>query len=142
MEYFNTALDLHKRVNPKEVIVGWYSTGTEISYASSLVHQIFKEKLPNPVLLTIDVAMKNARMGVKAYRGKQFGIGDKGVIYRFEDAELELEAYEAEKIGGTFLLCTFSFEFGRSRQMKCGASQTTCHFIFISSGRAHQQRSG
>jgi len=104
MEYHSSMLDLHKRVNPRETVVGWYATGDQINYISSLVHDVYKTFLPNPVHLVVDVAMTNNRLGLRAYRGKPFKVGDKGVIYRFEEAELEIEAYEGEKIAVDALL--------------------------------------
>lgn len=38
IEYHKTMLELHLRVNPKEVIVGWYSTGAEIVESDALIH--------------------------------------------------------------------------------------------------------
>lgn len=97
--YLKSMLELHKRVNPKEVVVGWYSTGSEVTYVTSLVHTQFQKLTPFPVHVTVDVACTDSRMSIKAYRGKQFTVESKEVIYRFENAELELEAYEGEKIG-------------------------------------------
>ena len=37
IEYHRTMVDLHLRVNPKEVIVGWYSTGAGITDADALI---------------------------------------------------------------------------------------------------------
>lgn len=38
IEYHRTMLELHMRVNPKETIVGWYSTGADIVESDALIH--------------------------------------------------------------------------------------------------------
>jgi hypothetical protein len=43
-EYFKTMLSLHKRVNTKEFIVGWYSSGSEITHQSSLLHDLYTKE--------------------------------------------------------------------------------------------------
>jgi len=104
VEFYNTLLELHKRVNPKEAVVGWYSTGDQITYVSSLIHDVYKSFVTNPVHLTVDTSMTNYKLAAKAYRGRSFKVGDKPVIYRFEDAELETEVFEGEKIAVDALL--------------------------------------
>jgi translation initiation factor 3 subunit F len=104
MDYHNNMLKLHQRVNKNEVVVGWYSTGAQITYVSSLIHDVYqteaeKNKGDEPVHLTVDTSLTNNSLGVKAFMGKTIRVGGKSVMARFEPVALDLHAYEAEKIG-------------------------------------------
>jgi translation initiation factor 3 subunit F len=97
--YHQAMLALHKRVNPNEVVVGWYSTGDSITYLMSLVHSVYKSQCEEPVLLTVDVNVRKFhRMALKAYVGKSIKVGNKMPLARFELVNLDMFAYEAEKI--------------------------------------------
>jgi len=97
--YNQNMLALHKRVNPNEVVVGWYSTGETITYLMSCVHSVYKTQCEEPVLLIVDVNVKKLhRMALKAYVGKSLRVGARAPIARFELVNLDVFAYEAEKI--------------------------------------------
>jgi len=97
--YNQSMLALHKRVNPNEVVVGWYSTGDAITYLMSLVHAVYRSQCEEPVALTVDTNVRKFhRMALKAYVGKSLRIGTKLPMARFELINLEVFAYEPEKI--------------------------------------------
>jgi translation initiation factor 3 subunit F len=102
-EFHAKMLGLHKKVNKYVQVVGWYSTGDKISYVSSLIHDLYKEQLQieEPLLLTVDVNVRAfSRLAVKGYVGRSFKIGKRpAFIARFESVDLEIHAYEGEKIG-------------------------------------------
>jgi translation initiation factor 3 subunit F len=100
MDYHYNMLELHRRVNPDEIVVGWYSTGNRITYISSLMHDVYRNQVEfEPVHVTVDVELTNYRMGVKAYTGTTIRVGDKPVVGRFQSARLDFYAQEAERIG-------------------------------------------
>ena len=56
-KFQQTMSDLHYRVNPKEVIVGWYATsmdGVSIVDSSSLIHDFYASECEDPVHLVVD----------------------------------------------------------------------------------------
>ncbi|KAL2914072.1 hypothetical protein HK105_206330 [Polyrhizophydium stewartii] len=57
-DYFSRMYALHSRANPKEVLVGWYSTGSELNDNSLWVQELFAgETAPaSPLALLIDPA--------------------------------------------------------------------------------------
>lgn len=72
MEHHRTMYELHHRVNPKEVIVGWYATGSNLNSYSALIQDFYsRETMPYPAIhLTMDTALAVAgkdAMGVKTY---------------------------------------------------------------------------
>jgi translation initiation factor 3 subunit F len=99
VEYHVNMCSLHSRVNPKEVVVGWFTTGGSITYLSSQIHAVYEQQTESPVLLLVDTTLTNHRLAVKAYQGKTLKVAEKPVVARFERTCLEYSAHEAEKIG-------------------------------------------
>jgi translation initiation factor 3 subunit F len=99
MDHQEKMLKLQRKINSKVSVVGWYATGADISYISSVVHNVYAQKLKMPVHLTVDVHATDWRMGIRAYHGAPVTVGDKPIVARFESAELQLYASAAEKIG-------------------------------------------
>jgi len=99
-EHLENLLALHKKVNPNEVVVGWYSTG-DLTYTSSLIHHIYRRKYPgeNLVHLTVDVKCTNFKMAIRAYVENLMKVGKKKVVSRFDAVPVRIFASEAEKIG-------------------------------------------
>lgn len=69
MEYHKTMFELHKKVNPRQMIVGWYATGPGISVYAALVQEFFsKATAPLPsVHLTLDTDLTGNEMGIKTF---------------------------------------------------------------------------
>lgn len=102
MMYHAKMSSLHKKVNKKEVCVGWYTTGDNISYISSLIHEVYRGECAEPLLLMVDVnVVKFNRMAIQGYVGKTIKVGarQRDTAARFEAVDLEMHAYEGEKIG-------------------------------------------
>jgi translation initiation factor 3 subunit F len=78
MDYHKTMFELHQRVNPEEVIVGWYATGPNINMYTSLIQDFFsRETAPHQAVhLTVDTEVRND-MGVKAYVSSPVGLSVK-----------------------------------------------------------------
>jgi len=67
-EYHQTVLNLHRKVSPNEIVVGWYSTGNEINDASTIVQEFYsKEMGRDPLHLTVDTNLTNLEMDIKTY---------------------------------------------------------------------------
>jgi translation initiation factor 3 subunit F len=113
MEHQEQMVALHKRTNPKQVVVGWYATGGDdsLTYISSVIHDLYVRrgggKVPpnplyckQPVHLTVDVNCTGARLGVKAYTAQTLRVASKEpVLARFSPVDVEVHASDAEKIG-------------------------------------------
>ncbi|KAG2458699.1 EIF3F factor, partial [Polypterus senegalus] len=67
MEFAKNMYELHKKVSPSEVIVGWYATGYDITEHSVLIHEYYSREAQNPVHLTVDTALQSGRMNIRAY---------------------------------------------------------------------------
>jgi len=100
MDFHTNMLDLHHRVSPKEVIVGWYSTGSEIDDNSVMIHDFYTKKMNiPPVHVTIDTNLTNVSMSVKAFTNVPIVINEKTLGSQFLPVPIEIQALDAEKIG-------------------------------------------
>jgi len=105
MEYHHNMLDLHHRVSPKETIVGWYATGTEINEASVMLHDFYGREMNHPPIhLTVDTDLKNYTMSVKAYTSTNVAFNDKVLGSQFLPIPTKIQSLEAERIGAHSLL--------------------------------------
>ncbi|KJE93954.1 hypothetical protein CAOG_04663 [Capsaspora owczarzaki ATCC 30864] len=93
-------LRLHKRIAPREQVVGWYTTGDEITSHSVTVHtQFYSDLTASPILLTVDTAMRGGKLGVQAFTGAPLGTSDRpgGVV--FAPVKCEVKMFEADRVG-------------------------------------------
>jgi len=105
MEFLHTLLDLHHKVSPKEVIVGWYTTGAEINDASVLIHQFYSREMNHsPIHLTVDTSLTDSTLSVKAYTSLNISFGEKALGCQFLSVPLEIVTFDAEKIGVDVLM--------------------------------------
>jgi translation initiation factor 3 subunit F len=104
IEFAKNMYELHKKVNASEVIVGWYSTGADITEHSVLIHEYYSRECKNPVHLTVDTTVKQGgRMAIKAYTSTQMGIPGKTTGTMFTPVPFELTSHEAESVGVDFI---------------------------------------
>ncbi|KAJ3380611.1 hypothetical protein HDU84_005716 [Entophlyctis sp. JEL0112] len=74
-EHLTQMLHLHLQANPKETIVGWYSTGDKVDANSALIHEYFASEFPIvPLHLLVDAELKDGRMAVKAFVTSEAGV--------------------------------------------------------------------
>ncbi|KAJ7943053.1 Eukaryotic translation initiation factor 3 subunit F [Quillaja saponaria] len=99
IEYHHNMLLSHQKVNPKEVIVGWYSTGLGVTGGSALIHEFYSREVPNPVHLTVDTGFANGEGAVKAYVSNNLSLGDQQLAAQFQEIPLDLRMVEAERVG-------------------------------------------
>jgi translation initiation factor 3 subunit F len=100
MEFHRNMFELHQRVAPRETIVGWYATGSDITESSHLLQDFYsKEISASPVHLTIDTALQNNSVALNAYVSTTVTFADKPLLSNFQPIPAELKSYEAEKIG-------------------------------------------
>lgn len=99
IEFAKNMYDLHKKVNSLENIVGWYSTGFDVSEHSVLIHEYYTRECKNPIHLTVDTSLRYSRMSMKAYISIPFGVPDKTMGSMFKPIHLELTMHDPERVG-------------------------------------------
>ena len=104
--YLENMFGMFKKVNAREKIVGWYSTGPKIRSSDLEINEVFKKFTKNPVLVIIDVQPKD-ELGIPtdAYVVIE-EVKDDGTPTRrsFQHLPSEIGAEEAEEIGVEHLL--------------------------------------
>ncbi|KAK6254403.1 JAB1/MPN/MOV34 metalloenzyme domain - like 8 [Theobroma cacao] len=106
IEYHHNMFVSHQKVNPKEVIVGWYSTGLGVRGGSALIHDFYSREVPNPVHLTVDTGFRNGEGTIKAYVSVNLALGDLQLAAQFQKIPLDLRMLEAERLGLDILKTT------------------------------------
>lgn len=79
MEYHRTMFELHSKVHPKDVIVGWYSTGGEgnLNTYSALIQNFYgQETAPNMAIhVNLSTGLEEGtKAGVKGYVSSPVGV--------------------------------------------------------------------
>jgi len=98
---------MYKKVNARENIVGWYSTGPKIRQNDLDVNNLFKRYTPNPVYVIIDVAPKEEfQIPTKAYLAVEEVKEDatETPSLQFKHIPSTIGALEAEEVGVEHLL--------------------------------------
>ncbi|XP_048559581.1 26S proteasome non-ATPase regulatory subunit 7 homolog A [Triticum urartu] len=104
--YHESMFSMFKRINAKEHVVGWYSTGPKLKENDLDVHALFTNYVPNPVLVIIDVQPKELGIPTKAYYAveevKENATQKSQKV--FVHVPSEIAAHEVEEIGVEHLL--------------------------------------
>ncbi|KAM1949410.1 hypothetical protein ACFX15_009468 [Malus domestica] len=104
--YHEAMFSMFKRINAKEHVVGWYSTGPKLKENDLDIHNLFHNYVPNPVLVIIDVQPKELGIPTKAYYDveevKENATQKSQKI--FVHVLSEIAAHEVEEIGVEHLL--------------------------------------
>ncbi|CAL1700420.1 unnamed protein product [Somion occarium] len=111
MEYHQTMYELHHKVNPKEVIVGWYSTGSNLNTYSALIQNFYsQETAPHQAIhIAVNTGVEDGEQaGVKAYVGSPVGVSPKPENAVFVPIPCELRFKESERSGLDLLLSASS----------------------------------
>ncbi|EKM79881.1 hypothetical protein AGABI1DRAFT_113138 [Agaricus bisporus var. burnettii JB137-S8] len=109
MEYHRTMYELHHKVNPKEAIVGWYSTGSNLNTYSALIQNFYSlDTAPHPAVhITLNTGIvEGEEAGVKAYISAPVGVTPKAENCVFVPVPVELRFHDAERSGVDLLVET------------------------------------
>eukprot|EP01094_Clydonella_sp_ATCC50884_P015032 TRINITY_DN2560_c0_g1_i1.p1 TRINITY_DN2560_c0_g1~~TRINITY_DN2560_c0_g1_i1.p1 ORF type:complete len:330 (-),score=120.54 TRINITY_DN2560_c0_g1_i1:125-1114(-) len=116
--YHENMYGMFKKVNAREKLVGWYSTGSKIQPNDLDIHDMFRRyctpelqargmsaPVTQPVLVVIDVKPKELGIPTKAYKTvEEVSEEGKEPTLRFQHIPSEIGALEAEEVGVEHLL--------------------------------------
>lgn len=104
--YHEQMYHMHRRINAKEVVVGWYSTGPKLRGGDLNIHELVSNYCANPVLVIVDVEPKEIGLPTNAYAAVDLVAegGSQQARKTFVHVPSEVGAYEAEEIGVEHLL--------------------------------------
>merc|ERR1712125_199322 len=95
---------MFKKVNAKERVVGWYSTGPKIKSSDLSIHELYRRYCPEPVLVVMDVQPKDLDLPMEAYYSIQDQTSDEVFKRTFLHVQSTVGAFEAEEVGVEHLL--------------------------------------
>mmetsp|Transcript_3936 Transcript_3936/g.4429 ORF Transcript_3936/g.4429 Transcript_3936/m.4429 type:complete len:321 (-) Transcript_3936:742-1704(-) len=104
--YHEMMFSMFKKINAKELVVGWYSTGPKLRESDLDIHALVSNYNPNPVLVIVDVQPKELGVPTKAYVCID-DVSESGTEENqktFQHLACEIGAFEAEEIGVEHLL--------------------------------------
>lgn len=111
-DYHKHMLALRQKVSPREVVVGWFSTGDDIIPTSAVIHHFYCTKesqfqatavLPSPVHLLIDTNLtQQAGFGIKAFVNVRTSVIEN--LLQFHEVPLRVQTSPAEKSGVSALM--------------------------------------
>lgn len=110
-DYHKQMLALRQKASPREVVVGWFSTGTEINSTSAIIHGFYCTKdsqftatavLPGPVHLMVDASLLGQTLGITAYINVKTQVAES--LLQFHEVPLRVQTSAAEKSGISQLL--------------------------------------
>jgi 26S proteasome regulatory subunit N8 len=102
--YLENMIDMFRKVNAREKIVGWYSTGPKICVGDLDVNELIRSYCENPALVIIDVKPKDLGLPTEAYISVEEPREDGAVVRTFEHLPSEINAADAEEVGVGHLL--------------------------------------
>jgi translation initiation factor 3 subunit F len=102
--HHQTMAELQKKVNSRERIVGWWSTGADMSGSDALIHNFYTNECPNPVHLILDTDMSQSGTVVKAFVSRVLSIEGVQLAREFQEVPCDVRRSEAERVAGDVLL--------------------------------------
>ncbi|CAJ1440020.1 unnamed protein product [Effrenium voratum] len=104
-DYHKSMLELRQKVSPREVVVGWFSTGDEINAASSVIHAFYCKKeasqfnptavLPGPLHFLIDATPGQQNFAIKTFVNVRTTVAEN--LLQFHEVPLRVQTSAAEK---------------------------------------------
>jgi 26S proteasome regulatory subunit N8 len=92
------------KVNAREKLVGWYSTGPKIRPGDLKIDQLVRRYCTHPVMVIIDVKPKELGIPTEAYYGVEEILEGKQQQWTFTHVPCEIGATEPEEVGVEHLL--------------------------------------
>lgn len=104
--YAEQMLEMCQKINHKEKIVGWYSSGPKIRPHDIEINDVFRKYCESPVFVIIDVQEKSETLGLPAesYTMKEEVDQEGHLIKTFFKLNTVIEATLPEEIGVEFML--------------------------------------
>mmetsp|Transcript_19877 Transcript_19877/g.32694 ORF Transcript_19877/g.32694 Transcript_19877/m.32694 type:complete len:300 (+) Transcript_19877:50-949(+) len=102
--FLENMFNMFKKVNAKERIVGFYTTGPKIRPNDLELDVLFRRYCSNPVLVIIDIRPEVQGVPTQAYYSVEEVDDSKEATRTFKHIDSLVEAYEAEEVGVEHLL--------------------------------------
>ncbi|PKI84348.1 Rpn8p [Malassezia vespertilionis] len=104
-DYIESMMEMFKKVNAREKMVGWYHTGPKLHSSDLEINELMKRFTPRPVMVIIDPRQQDVGTPTDAYMAVE-EIKDDGTATQktFIHVPTTIEAEESEEVGVEHLL--------------------------------------
>ncbi|GBE61578.1 Mov34 MPN PAD-1 family protein [Babesia ovata] len=107
--YHEHMFTMFKKINTKEKVLGWYSTGPKCKPADLEIHELYRKYCPNPIYVIVDISqvftlMQKEELPIEAYISVEEPTSDRRFRRTFAHVPSEMGAFEAEEVGLEHLL--------------------------------------
>uniref|UniRef100_A0A7S0L9H8 MPN domain-containing protein n=1 Tax=Coccolithus braarudii TaxID=221442 RepID=A0A7S0L9H8_9EUKA len=102
--FHESMFSMFKKVNAREKLIGWYSTGPKIRPGDLHIDQLVRRYTAHPVMVIIDVKPKELGLPTEAYYAVEEILEGKQQQWTFKHVPSEIGALEAEEVGVEHLL--------------------------------------
>lgn len=102
--FLESMFSMFRKVNAKERIIGFYSTGPKIRQNDIGLDTLFRRYCTNPVLVIVDIRPEVRGVPTQAYYSIEQVDDSKETARTFKHIDSLVEAYEAEEVGVEHLL--------------------------------------
>ncbi|KAJ9477615.1 26S proteasome regulatory subunit RPN8 [Pseudozyma hubeiensis] len=104
-DYITGMMEMFKKVNAREKMVGWYHTGPRLRSSDLEINELMKRFIPRPVMVIVNPRQRDVGIPTDAYFAVE-EIKDDGTATQktFMHVPSTIEAEEAEEIGVEHLL--------------------------------------
>lgn len=103
--YLETMFGMFKRINAREKIVGWYSSGPGVKVPDIQINESFKKYEANPIFVVIDIqASETLELPAQAYVSKEEVNEEGSIVKNFLHLPTILGCSEPEEVGVEHLL--------------------------------------
>lgn len=99
-EYHSRIYACHKKINKKEIILGWFSTTTPdnrlVVDNCSLINEYYSGECQDPIHLVVDTNLTSSDINIKGFTSKQLIIDNVPVANMFHEIKVEVVMTDAE----------------------------------------------
>ena len=92
-------LELQSRVSPKDVLVGWYSTGAALTETDALIHDFYGRECSLPLHLAFDTSFVDPQRAIRAWVGTAVSVSENVVGTSFVEVPVQHTFAEAQRVG-------------------------------------------
>ncbi len=115
-EYHSRIYACHKKINKKEIILGWFSTTTPdnrlVVDNCSLINEYYSGECQDPIHLVVDTNLTSSNINIKGFTSKQLIIDNIPVANMFHEIKVEVVMTDAE------LTCFYHMIKGQDSEIK------------------------
>lgn len=102
--YNENMFHMIRKINTREKIVGWYTTGSNIRPNDIFINELFYKYIETPIFLLVNVHTSTSGFPVNAYVAVEKATHDEKFRKTFVHIPVTIGAFEAEEVGVEYLL--------------------------------------